>query len=156
MNINELERHLASIGEEMIEDCADILAETATEYFKDTFRQKAFDGNAWVAARTPKRRGSLLIDSGAMMNSIRPIEVSRERVVIAAGNDKVTYARSHNEGFDGLQTIEAHQRRTPKGRTATVKKHTRMAHIPQRQFMGDSQELNGQIIDRIKGFIQSL
>ena len=76
MNIKELEAYLSSLPDKVMGDAAEIVAETATEYFKETFRKKAFDGNPWTPARTAKRRGSLLIESGAMMNSIRPLVVT--------------------------------------------------------------------------------
>lgn len=155
MNIKELEAYLRTLPNDIMEDCAEIVAETATEYFKETFRKKAFDGNPWTPAKTAKRRGSLLIDSGAMMNSIRPLVISPERVVIGAGNQKVLYAKAHNEGYDGEVQVPAHTRRTKKGST-NVKAHTRTAHIPQRQFMGDSEELNKQIKERIENYIKSL
>lgn len=64
MNIKELEDYLRTMPDELMGDTAEIVAETATEYFKETFRKKAFDGNPWAPARTAKKRGSLLIDSG--------------------------------------------------------------------------------------------
>ena len=64
MNIKELEDYLRTMPDELMEDVADIVAETATEYYKQTFHKKAFDGNPWTPAKTAKRRGSLLIDSG--------------------------------------------------------------------------------------------
>lgn len=155
MNLRELEAYLSSLPDKVMGDTAEIVAETATEYFKETFRKKAFDGNPWTPAKTAKRRGSLLIDSGAMMNSIRPLVITPHRVVIAAGNQKVTYARAHNEGYDGEVQVPAHTRRTKKG-DVPVRAHTRTAHIPQRQFMGDSEELNKQIKERIENYIKSL
>lgn len=155
MNIKELEAYFRTLPNDIMEDCAEIVAETATEYFKRTFRQKSFDGNPWTPAKTAKRRGSLLIDSGAMMNSIRPLVISPKRVVIGAGNQKVLYAKAHNEGYNGAVQVPAHNRRTKKG-DVPVKAHTRTAHIPQRQFMGDSEELNKQIKERIENYIKSL
>ena len=111
MNIKELEDYLRTMPDRLMGDAAEIVAETATEYFKETFRKKAFDGNPWAPARTAKKRGSLLVDSGAMMNSIRPLVISPQRVVIAAGNQKVTYAKVHNEGFDGEVVAVAAQLR---------------------------------------------
>lgn len=101
MRLQELNAYLASLADEIIEDAAHIVAETATSHFKQTFTEKAFDGNPWAPSRMPKRTGSLLIDKGALVNSIRPAYVSRERVVISAGNDHVPYAQVHNEGGDG-------------------------------------------------------
>lgn len=155
MNIKELEDYLRTMPDELMGDAAEIVAETATEYFKETFRKKAFDGNPWAPTRTAKKRGSLLVDSGAMMNSIRPLVVSLQRVVIAAGNQKVTYAKVHNEGYDGEVQVPAHTRRTKKGST-NVKAHSRTAHVIQRQFMGDSEELNDRIKGRIVDYIKNL
>ena len=154
MTIKDLENYLNTVPEQLMEDAADIVAETATEYYKQTFHQKAFDGNPWAPGK-PKRRGSLLIDSGALLNSIRPTVITPYRVVIAAGNAKVTYARVHNEGYDGPVAVPAHTRRTKKSGDVPVRAHTRTAHIVQRQFLGDSSELNRTIHDRIEGYIQS-
>ena len=72
MNIKELNNYLQSLPEEIISDAAEIVVETATEYYKSAFKKKAFDGNPWTPAKAPKTTGSLLIDSGALVNSIRP------------------------------------------------------------------------------------
>lgn len=152
MNINELNDYLQSLPDEILSDAAEIIAETATEYYRSTFRKKAFDGNPWVPAKVPKTTGSLLIDSGAMMNSIRPAVVTPEKVVISAGNDKVDYAQVHNEGYKGPIQVPAHTRRARR-KEIQVRAHTRNVDIPQRLFMGESQELNDQIHDRIEGYI---
>ena len=41
MNIKELEAYLSSLPDKVMGDAAEIVAETATEYFKETFRKKA-------------------------------------------------------------------------------------------------------------------
>ena len=99
--------------------------------------------------------GSLLIDSGALVNSIRPAVITPQRVVISAGNEKVDYAQVHNEGFKGIVPVPAHTRKT-KRKDVPVKAHTRKTNIPKREFMGDSEELNEQIHARIEGYIDSL
>ena len=141
MNIKELNNYLQSLPEEIISDAAEIVAETATEYYKSAFKKKAFDGNPWTPAKAPKTTGSLLIDSGALVNSIRPAVITPQRVVISAGNEKIDYAQVHNEGFKGIVPVPAHTRKT---------------NIPKREFMGDSEELNEQIHARIEGYIDSL
>ena len=73
MNIKELNNYLQSLPEEIISDAAEIVAETATEYYKSAFKKKAFDGNPWTPAKVPKTTGSLLIDSGALVNSVSRI-----------------------------------------------------------------------------------
>ncbi len=155
MNIEELNNYLQSLPEEIISDAAEIVAETATEYYKSAFKKKAFDGNPWTPAKVPKTTGSLLIDSGALVNSIRPAVITPQRVVISAGNEKVDYAQVHNEGFKGIVPVPAHTRKT-KRKDVPVKAHTRKTNIPKREFMGDSEELNEQIHARIEGYIDSL
>lgn len=155
MDIKELNKYLQSLPEEIMEDAADIVAETATAYYKGTFRSKEFDGNPWAPAKVPKTTGSLLIDSGALVNSIRPAVVTPQKVVISAGNDKVDYAQVHNEGFSGTVAVPAHTRKT-KHKDVPVKAHTRKANIIKREFMGDSNKLNEQIHARIEGYIDSL
>lgn len=156
MNIKELNKYLQSLPDDILDDAAQIVAETATEYYKETFTRKAFDKNPWVSAKIPKRTGSLLVDSGALLNSIRPTLISTHRVVISAGNDKVDYAQVNNEGFTGSVAVPAHTRKTKKWGDVQVKAHTRQANIPQREFLGDSKELNEQIYKRIEGYVDSL
>ena len=151
MNLKEFNNYLQSLPEEILPDAAEIIAETATEHFKQAFKVKAFDGNPWPAASKPRSNGSLWIDSGALVNSIRPSEVSAQRVVISAGNDKVDYAAVHNEGFNGTVAVPEHTR---KG--APVKAHTKTVSMPRRQFMGDSETLVDLIHQRIEGYIDSL
>lgn len=148
MSIEELKDNLRYLADGFLSDAAEIVADTATGYFQDSFSKKAFDGNPWAPGR-PKKRGSLLIDSGALLNSIRTLEVTPEHVVIAAGNEKVPYARVHNEGFHGTVKVPEHSRHTKHGDCA-VREHTRTANIVKRQFMGNSGELNAEIKKRLQ------
>lgn len=154
MDIKTFERYLKRLPEKVLPDVADIVAETATSYFKDSFRRKGFDGNPWRPGR-PKSRGSLLIDTGALVNSIRPSEISTSRVVISAGNSKVTYAKVHNEGFSGGVNVPAHTRNTRRG-IVEVKAHTRYMHVIKRQFLGPAKQLNEQMYKRIVRHLQDL
>lgn len=147
-----------------------IIAETAVESFKENFTSKSFNGVPWPKTKRPVKRGSLMVRTGALMASIRPGEVSMERIVINAGSSRVPYARVHNEGgeinraartenfvrnryttgkkakyFGGMG---AFKKGTTAGRGLTFKayKYT----MPRRQFMGNSRQLNGRIIQRIK------
>ena len=156
MNFNELENYLSSLPDKILDDAAEIVAETATSYYKERFREKAFDGNPWAPAKIPRRNGSLLIDSGNLMGSIRPAYGGRDKVVISAGNDKVDYAKVHNEGFTGRVTVPAHVRHTSKYGNVEVREHTRQANIPARPFMGRSDELAEEIHKRLEGYIDTL
>ena len=143
MNFNELENYLSSLPDKILDDAAEIVAETATSYYKERFREKAFDGNPWAPAKIPRRNGSLLIDSGNLMGSIRPAYVGRDKVV-------------HNEGFTGRVTVPAHVRHTSKYGNVEVREHTRQANIPARPFMGRSDELAEEIHKRLEGYIDTL
>lgn len=151
----KIDKLLENCMEEIMQGTAQIVAETSVEYFQDTFRHKAFDGNPWAPPRVPKRSGSLLVQSGALLNSIRPVLVSPERIVIAAGNEKVDYARVHNEGFKGSVTVPAHIRHTRRG-DQTVRQHTRSVNIPQRQFIGAARELETELQKRIEAYVESV
>ena len=72
-------------------------------------------------------------------------------MVISAGNDKVDYAKVHNEGFIGRVTVPAHVRHTSRYGNVQVREHTRMANIPARPFMGPSDELADEIHKRLEG-----
>ncbi|WP_304721263.1 phage virion morphogenesis protein [uncultured Alistipes sp.] len=119
---------------------AELSAATGASYFKGAFRKKAFDGKPWPAAKIDqagkRRRGSLMVDSAALMNSVRTSEATPQRVVWAAGNDKVPYAQVHNEGGRA-------------GRGAGF-------DMPQRQFMGQADELETQIDKRIQTYMQKI
>lgn len=151
----EIDKLLENQMEEILQGTAQIVAETSVEYFQNTFRTKKFDGNPWAPPRVPKRSGSLLVQSGALLNSIRPVLVSPERIVIAAGNEKVDYAQVHNEGFTGTVTVPAHIRHTRRG-DQVVRQHTRRVNIPQRQFIGAARELETELQKRIETYVESV
>ena len=166
MNLEEFNEYLRNIPEKINEVAPTIVAETAVEYYKQRFEEKAFDGKEWDKGK-PKKRGSLLVESGNLMNSIRPAEVGPERVVISAGNAHVPYAKVHNEGFDGEVTVKSHIRRkkgsTPRknknvlyGGDALVTEHKRNMHVVKRQFLGESKELADRIKTRLDDAIDNI
>ena len=147
-----MENYLGSLPDKILDDAAEIVADDRHGLLlEETFRRKAFDGNPWAPAKVPRQNGSLLIDSGNLLNSIRPAYVGRDKVVISAGNDKVDYAKVHNEGFIGRVTVPAHVRHTSRYGNVQVREHTRMANIPARPFMGPSDELADEIHKRLEG-----
>ena len=156
MNINDLENYLSSLPDAIMDVVPDLVAETATEYFKERFTEKAFAGKPWAPLKKEKDSGSLLVESGNLMNSIRPAYVGRDKVIISAGNDKVSYAQVHNEGYTGPVLIPAHSRTSKKGKKYEVGAHTIQQKIPQREFMGTSDELATKIHDRIATFLNGI
>lgn len=155
MNFQQLEDYFKNIPEEIAQDAPDIIAETAVEYFQKTFATKAFDGNPWAPPKKPKKTGSLLVQSGALRNSITPSLISPDLVVISAGNKDVSYARVHNEGFTGTVPVPAHSRKTKTGKVE-VAAHDRNINLPKRQFLGKADELADKIHDRLEGFLNSI
>lgn len=137
---DELSRKIKRMMEN---ELPEMVAEEAAEYSRTRFSEKAFDGKPWkpVSPKYKPRRGTLMVRSGALLNSILVAQVTPQKVVISAGNSKVPYAQVHNEGFTGSVVIPAHARRTKKGNTVQVKAHKRMMRIPQRQFLGACPEL---------------
>ena len=85
-------------GEFMREVVPAIIAEKATSFFQERFTTKEWDWVPWPETKQPVKRGSLMVRSESLVNSIKPSLVSPEKVVISAGSDKVPYARAHNEG----------------------------------------------------------
>ena len=141
MNVtDELAQKIKQVMENKLPE---VVAEEAVEYSRTRFSEKAFDGKPWkpVSPKYKPRRGTLMVRSSELLNSIHVSQVTPQKVVISAGNSKAPYAQVHNEGFTGSVVIPAHDRRTKKGNTVQVKAHKRMMRIPQRQFLGACPEL---------------
>ena len=139
MELEEFGAYLKALPAKIESAAPAVVAETAVEYYKERFKEKAFDGAPWVPGR-PKKSGSLLVQSGNLMNSIRPDYVGPDKVIISAGNAQVPYAKEKDAG----------------DAPGTVKAHTRHMKIPQRQFMGDARELSDRIKDRLNAAISSI
>lgn len=154
MTFDDLAAYFEAIPEEIFSEVPDIVAETAVEYFKESFTLKEFDGKPWEPAKVEKKTGSLMVESGNLVNSITAAVITRERLVVSAGNDKVDYAQPHNEGFTGNVIIPAHTRNTKKG-PVEVKEHSRYINLPQRQFLGKADELAKMIKERIDEWLKT-
>lgn len=166
----QLNRWMVGFSHMMSDRVPVIISETANEYYRESFNTKSFGGVAWRKAKKKKSRGSLMVTTGALVNSIRPSIVKADQVRMSAGNSKVKYARIHNEGgvieraartetfvrnrytrgrkgamFGGMG---AFKRGTSRGQGQSYKAFKII--IPARPFMGHSQELNKRIINRIK------
>lgn len=155
MDFNDLKRYFRELPDKIMDVTPDIVADTATEYFKEKFTEKSYDGNPWAPAKKPKRTGSLLVNSGALVNSIRPSYIGRDKVTISAGDLKVDYARVHNEGFQGEVVVNPF-RRVRNGKVEDVRAHTRSVNIPKRQFMGHASDLAKKIHNRLQPVVNSI
>jgi phage gpG-like protein len=134
------------------------VATLAVNFTKERFREKNwFDETAEAWPKTSKRKGSTLIASGRLRNSIRKISIMPDSITI--GTD-VPYAQIQNEGgeISGTETVKqhrvkshyrrSHMRKGKRIKRQLVKAHTVRAYsrrynrkYPKRQFIGQSQEL---------------
>lgn len=156
---NKLNEFFNTLDTSITKHFPSMVAETATEHFKDSFKSKSWDGAPWQPyknkAREP-RRGSLMMRSNNLFNSIRPSEVTPVKVTISAGNARVQYARIHNEGglVSGTRQIKPYTNRNfmGKGKNVVIKAHSRTVNyiMPSRRFMGKSQPLLDTIKNRFK------
>lgn len=133
-----------------------IVAETATEYYKDRFKpaNEDWDKVKWqalspkYAAKKTFGKGRILTARSFLMNTIRPSVVNQNWVTISAGNSRVPYARIHNEGLrvTGVRKVKRFTNTNfmGTGRAVQIRAHTRTVNykMPKRQFMGHSRYLN--------------
>lgn len=138
-----------------------IVAETATEFYKSKFATQEWEGVPWqplnakYAARKTKGRGRVLFREGLLLKSIRPSHVGRDRVTISAGNARVPYARAHNEGLHitGVRKVRSYTNRNfmGRGKKVQIPAHTRSVdyRMPKRQYMGHSAQMNELIRARL-------
>ena len=143
----------------------EIVAETATEFFKETFVKQSWDGVPWQAlspkwaAKKTRGKGRILRESGNLEASVKPSTITADKVVISAGNEKVPYARVHNEGLRlrGVRYVRAYHNSNfmGKGKRIQIQSSTRKVDfkMPKRQFMGHSHLLNTALKEKlIKAF----
>jgi phage gpG-like protein len=144
---------------------ARVVAETATEYYKERFKYKDWEGNPWPPVKNPVKRGTLMLRSGGLRNSITPSLISSNKVVISAGSSRIPYAQIHNEGGNITVPVTKKMRKfawamhykTSKDKKAytawkglaITSKNALNIHMPKRQFMGYSNELNNRIVKRL-------
>ncbi|TAN18815.1 MAG: hypothetical protein EPN37_04445 [Chitinophagaceae bacterium] len=140
--------NLEKINQTIKKDIPAIMAETSIEYFKHSFQSKGWDGNAWPETKKPVKKGSLMVRSGKLVNSITAKEVTPTHVIISAGNDRIPYAKVHNEGFRGTVNIPEYIRKI-KGKEQVVRTHTMNMNMPKRQYMGISDPLIHSVRNRI-------
>lgn len=146
-NLQNIEAFFSEFNQQF-EPVPDVIAETATEYFKEALISKQWDGDPYPpykdAAKEPTR-GSLMMRSNNLFSSIQPTIVTRTQVRVSAGGAKAPYARVHNEGqrVRGTAYVRPYTNNNlfGKGKRAQIKGHTRKVdfQMPKRQFMGVSQ-----------------
>ena len=136
----DISEYIENATEEVIEECEQVIAAVAGDYFQKRCVEKEFDGTPWPLAKNPARRGMELIKTGNLRNSML-VEREPGKITISFGKEPVVnYAQVHNEGFDGEVSVKAFTR-TVNGKKQEVKAHKKHMRIPQRQFLGESKAL---------------
>ena len=158
---NKLNAWFANFEHRMEDSVPQLVAETATEFFKDRFKTQEWDKKPWpalspkYASKKTRGKGRILTRTGRLRGSITPTHVNAQRVVISAGSSQVPYARVHNEGMriKGIARVKGYTNTNfmGKGKRVQIQPHTRNYDIQfkRRQFMGHSKHLNKAIIEEL-------
>lgn len=170
-NTKELTRVCNNI-ERVIHRIPNEAAVMAVRFSKERFVKKNWiDKKEHPWTKTKKRKGSTLIKSGRLKQSIHKIHVGANYAIV--GTD-VPYARAHNDGgtSNGTETVRTHDRGSHKRKThktrsgqrikaTTVRAHVVKSHqrkykrtFIQRKFIGQSQYLTNQLGGMIQSEIQ--
>lgn len=140
-----------------------VLGVTAVNFFRSNFMVEGFQDGAikkWkpLNPEYAKEKGpgkKILTDTGDLKRSIR-WEATADGVLIIADEP---YAEIHNEGGKIVATVSvsAHNRKTKWG-IVKVKAHTRDMNttIPQRQYMGNSVDLEKKLEDAVSNKIHQI
>ena len=107
-----------------------------TEAYDRNFERKAFfSGAPWIPTKRPVSRGSLLLRTSKMRNSIKS-EIQDESIIF---NSPFPYTDIHNNG--GII-----KRTSTKGKNYTV-------NMPKRQFIGHAPEVDKIISENINDIL---
>jgi phage gpG-like protein len=112
----------------IIQDILKDLKVDLTEAYDRNFERKAFfSGAPWKPTKIPVRRGSLLVRSSAMRNSIKS-DIRGESILFSSAKP---YTAIHNKSGQAGRKLSA--------------------TIPQRQFIGNAPEVEKIIKENIEG-----
>lgn len=155
-----------------LDQLPNIIGREIVNYSLDAFKQQAWDGKPWEARKKNTRKNTgkpILIGKGQLRNNIDVIRYTNNSVVVGVWNH-VPYARIHNEG--GVINRSAREekfvrpryiRTERKGQFRRMKFEEKnqsdkqgfkykayQIHIPQRRFLGVTNELRKQVNQRAK------
>lgn len=143
--------------------------EISLRFIDDNFRMQGWQGATFQPWPATKRGGTILVKTSTLRRGSR---FTTQPGVTHVKND-VIYAAVHNNGFNGLVEVKAHQRRlltatkTATGRIKisgkpqmqtihgvsgiqNVKAHTRHMNIPQRKFFPVSYDDSPVLLNLLK------
>jgi len=140
--------------ERLLKNLPRIIKNMQLNFFDDSFQREGWIDTGfrpWTPRKhkdgNEQQRGrrGLLKQSGDLRRSIK---AAIRGNVITFYSD-LPYAEVHNEGFQGKQQVPTHTRTSRRGKSYTVKAHTRRQNIPKRQFMGYSETLDKRLETQI-------
>lgn len=144
------ESSISKLAEDILDDAEKALI----DHTLDAFKNQSFDGKKWVVRRDKLNDRPLLIGTTQLKQSIVTNRAG-EKIVISSDVD---YAEIHNEGGKIVQKPTWKQRMffshksNAAGSTSEANKWAAMSTakelnitIPQRQFIGDSKELEERV-----------
>lgn len=158
-----------------------IVSNIAVNEFKENFRRQGYRDDSGAVVPWKKRKSKIdagrgiLTKSGRLRRSLRSAPRPGEARVVT----NVPYAKIHNEGFNGMESVRAHKRfsykkqkvktgkktKAGKDRMKTVRvrnkvirvrAHKRRMRMPARPFMITTKPLMDQIDARITNELQNL
>ncbi|MGY3571964.1 phage virion morphogenesis protein [Vibrio paucivorans] len=160
-NLNQTMDNLTNINTEQMMLKVAGLMESQTRH-RLANEKRAPDGSAWPAwsskyAKTRQGGQSLLDDTGALIDSLSHYATKTEAVT----GSNLAYASVHQDGFTGVVNVDTHTRtiRQAFGKVldtpvqVNVAAHARQMTMPQRQYLGLSEDNQQEIIQTMKQFI---
>jgi phage gpG-like protein len=131
------------------------------DHTNENFRKQAFDGTPWQLRKDKDTSRNLLVQSGRLRRSIRLVDASFKRIVVASD---LNYAKIHNEG--GKIPVTAKMRKFFWARyyTSGKKSHwkalaltsKKQLIIPKRQFLGVDRSLQNKINQEFTSFFSKI
>lgn len=134
-SLDKLEKSMGNL-QPLFEGIGQAVVSETVERFRD---EEAPDGSKWQKSERAKREGGLTLTGrpGAHLRSSINPHARPDGVVVGTN---MIYAPIHQFGFNGTQSVPAHQRRilNAKGKSSTVqvKAHSRRMNLVARPFLG--------------------
>lgn len=156
----------SEIKKQIMDDMPRLIGNAAVSMVNQSFRDAGWrDGGLKPWKKTKRQMGKGKGSQYLPLHSSRE-HLSRSTQYKKTGPGEVTisnpvpYASVHNDGFEGNVNVKAHKRTISKGKNKgnkySVRAFSRRMYIPQRQFMGESRELNEKIENIIRNTFKNI
>lgn len=156
----------SEIKKQIMDDMPRLIGNAALSMVNQNFRDAGWrDGGLKPWKKTKRQMGKGKGSQYLPLHSSRE-HLSRSTQYKKTGPGEVTisnpvpYASVHNDGFEGNVNVKAHKRTISKGKNKgnkySVRAFSRRMYIPQRQFMGESRELNEKIENIIRNTFKNI